>query len=110
MDNQFDPNYHSVTDFHEFNASANSTRYFSAEDVSKFYRCPVCTALDRAAYVVGRGPFAHAATDFTGYHCQNAMCPTGDTPKSRGGESLRTASPSATAVSLSAPSERDPDA
>jgi hypothetical protein len=29
-----------------------------------------------------RGPFAFAATDFTGYNCVNAMCPKGDNPRS----------------------------
>jgi len=28
-----------------------------------------------------RGPFAHAATDFTGYACESMQCPRGDDPK-----------------------------
>jgi hypothetical protein len=31
-----------------------------------------------------RGPYAYAATDFKGYDCQNALCPKGDNPRTRG--------------------------
>ena len=27
------------------------------------------------------GPYAYAATDFTGYNCQRALCPKGDNPR-----------------------------
>lgn len=30
-----------------------------------------------------RGPFAHAATSWTGFDCQNAICPSGIDPQSR---------------------------
>ena len=31
-------------------------------------------------YLNMSGPYALASTDFTGYNCQNALCPYGDNP------------------------------
>lgn len=69
VDNQYDPLYRAVVSEYHFNRSTNASSWFDTDDLEKFYR----------------GPFAFAATDYRGYDCQSALCPKGDSMRSRGG-------------------------
>lgn len=69
VDNQFNSRYTDFPDEFGYNETTLETiSYYSEADQNKFYR----------------GPYAYAATDFTGYNCINALCPKGDNPRTIG--------------------------